>query len=144
MKDLIIIKIGGQAISELTDDFFEQLAVWRTQGKKILLLHGGGPLITKLCQQLQVPVVKKAGVRVTDAQTLALTKLVLLGQAQPLLLQKLSDHQLPVVGLNAADNQMLVGKYWIKASTAKWAPSSALIKISFCRCWTAISAFWHH
>ncbi|WP_270362164.1 acetylglutamate kinase [Limosilactobacillus mucosae] len=111
MKDLIIIKIGGQAISELTDDFFEQLAVWRTQGKKILLLHGGGPLITKLCQQLQVPVVKKAGVRVTDAQTLALTKLVLLGQAQPLLLQKLSDHQLPVVGLNAADNQMLVGKY---------------------------------
>lgn len=97
MKDLIIIKIGGQAISELTDDFFEQLAVWRTQGKKILLLHGGGPLITKLCQQLQVPVVKKAGVRVTDAQ--------------PLLLQKLSDHQLPVVGLNAADNQMLVGKY---------------------------------
>lgn len=98
MKDLIIIKIGGQAISELTDDFFEQLAVWRTQGKKILLLHGGGPLITKLCQQLQVPVVKEAGVRVTDAQTLALTKLVLLGQAQPLLLQKLSDHQLPVVG----------------------------------------------
>ena len=34
MKDLIIIKIGGQAISELTDDFFEQLAVWRTQGKR--------------------------------------------------------------------------------------------------------------
>ena len=31
MKDLIIIKIGGQAISELTDDFFEQLAGWRSQ-----------------------------------------------------------------------------------------------------------------
>lgn len=111
MKDLIIIKIGGQAISELTEDFFEQLAIWHAQGKKILLLHGGGPLITKLCQQLQVPVVKKDGVRITDMQTLALTKLVLLGQAQPLLLQKLSAHHLPVVGLNAADNQMLVGKY---------------------------------
>lgn len=61
MKDLIIIKIGGQAISELTDDFFEQLAVWRTQGKKILLLHGGGPLITKLCQQLQVALPTAAG-----------------------------------------------------------------------------------
>ena len=42
MKDLIIIKIGGQAISELTDDFSNSWQSGATQGKKILLLHGGG------------------------------------------------------------------------------------------------------
>lgn len=111
MKELIVVKVGGNALDSLNTDFFEQLHVWQSKGKKILLIHGGGPMISKLCQQLDIPVLKKNGVRVTDEKTLTLTKLVLLGQTQPLLLQKLSDHQLAVSGLNAAMNNMLEGTY---------------------------------
>lgn len=111
MKDLIVIKVGGNALDQLTSEFFEQLTTWRQAGKQILLVHGGGPMISKLCQKLNVPVTKTDGVRVTDEQTLALTKLVLLGQTQPLLLQKLSDHHLNVQGLNAASNYLLKGRY---------------------------------
>ena len=115
MKDLIVIKVGGNALDQLTSEFFEQLTTWRQAGKQILLVHGGGPMISKLCQKLNVPVTKTDGVRVTDEQTLALTKLVLLGQTQPLLLQKLSDHHLNVQGLNAASNYLLKGRYLDKA-----------------------------
>jgi len=111
MKDLIIIKIGGNALNQLQADFFKQLRIWRNDNKKILLVHGGGPMISQLCQQLHVPITKENGVRITDEKTLTLTKLVLLGQMQPLLLQKLSDHHLNVQGLNAASNYLLKGRY---------------------------------
>ncbi|MFD1420451.1 acetylglutamate kinase [Lactiplantibacillus songbeiensis] len=109
MKNLIIIKIGGQAIRQLTERFFQQLQAWQAQGKQLLIVHGGGPMITTLTTQLQLPVHKVHGLRVTDAQTLALTKLVLLGDAQPALLTQLNQHHLSALGLNAADQQLLTG-----------------------------------
>lgn len=111
MTNLIIIKIGGQAIQQLSERFFQQLQQWHEQGKQLLIVHGGGPMITKLTTKLQLPVHKLNGLRVTDAATLALTKMVLLGDAQPALLTQLAQHDLPVVGLNAADNQLLTGTY---------------------------------
>ncbi|VDG31554.1 acetylglutamate kinase [Lactobacillus plantarum JDM1] [Lactiplantibacillus mudanjiangensis] len=111
MKKLIIIKIGGAAIQQLTTAFFHQLQTWHLQGHRILIVHGGGPMISQLMTRLQLPVKKMNGLRVTDDQTLALTKLVLLGEAQPALLTQLAQHHLPVIGLNAADNQLLVGDY---------------------------------
>ncbi|BDZ29950.1 acetylglutamate kinase [Lactiplantibacillus sp. WILCCON 0030] len=115
MQNLIIIKIGGQAIQQLRPSFFQQLVSWRKAGKQLLIVHGGGPMITKLTQKLQLPVHKIHGLRVTDSETLALTKLVLLGDAQPALLTQLAQHGLPVVGLNAADNQLLTGTYLNRA-----------------------------
>ncbi|MFC6165917.1 acetylglutamate kinase [Lactiplantibacillus dongliensis] len=109
MKNLIIIKIGGQAIQQLTERFFQQLQSWQAQGKQLLIVHGGGPMITTLTTQLQLPVQRVHGLRVTDAQTLAVTKLVLLGEAQPALLTQLNQHHLAALGLNAADQQLLTG-----------------------------------
>jgi len=74
MQNLIIIKIGGQAIQQLRPSFFQQLVSWRKAGKQLLIVHGGGPMITKLTQKLQLPVHKIHGLRVTDSETLALTK----------------------------------------------------------------------
>nr|WP_246147534.1 acetylglutamate kinase [Secundilactobacillus folii] len=109
--NLIIVKIGGNAISQLNHEFFEQLRQWRQAGKKVLLIHGGGPQISKLATQLGIPTNKQHGIRVTDAATLALTKMVLLGDAQPALLKRLADAGLPAIGLNAADQQLLTGNY---------------------------------
>lgn len=110
MTKLIVIKIGGQAISQLSAAFFEQIAHWYQQHYQILIVHGGGPMINRLMTQCAVPVHKVNGLRVTDAATLSLTKLALLGDAQPALLAQLTQHQLPVLGLNAADNQLLTGE----------------------------------
>ncbi|WP_318767165.1 acetylglutamate kinase [Lactiplantibacillus carotarum] len=108
---LIVIKIGGQAIHQLRATFFSQLQTWRAQGYQLLIIHGGGPMITRLTTQLQLPVRKVNGLRVTDANTLALTKMALLGDAQPALLTQLAAHHVPVIGLNAADNQLMTGEF---------------------------------
>ncbi|MFC6171742.1 acetylglutamate kinase [Loigolactobacillus jiayinensis] len=110
-QQIIVIKIGGNAVTQLPDSFFQQLARWCQQGQKILIVHGGGPKISQLSTELHLAVKKIAGVRVTDAATLELTKAVLLGLVQPELLSKLSAHHLPVIGLNAGCNQLLQGHY---------------------------------
>ncbi|MFD0896298.1 acetylglutamate kinase [Loigolactobacillus binensis] len=111
MSQIIVIKIGGNAVAQLPDSFFQQLAQWRQQGQQILIVHGGGPKISQLSQKLHLAVKKIAGVRVTDEATLELTKAVLLGLVQPELLSKLSAHDLPVIGLNAGCNHLLRGHY---------------------------------
>lgn len=34
MSDIIVIKIGGNAMTELTPAFYQQLKQWRVEGKK--------------------------------------------------------------------------------------------------------------
>ncbi|KRM96750.1 acetylglutamate kinase [Liquorilactobacillus aquaticus DSM 21051] len=111
MKDFIVIKIGGNTIEQLTADFYQQLHLWLEEGKRILLVHGGGSTISSLSVQLKLPVRKLNGIRVSDEKTLDLTRMVLLGKTQPLLLQKLSEHSLPAIGLNASDDNLLVGDF---------------------------------
>ena len=83
----IVIKIGGNATQQLTESFFEQLAVWQQQGKQVIIIHGGGPQISKWSSDLGLTVTKKNGIRVTDEATLKVTQAVLLGVVQPALCQ---------------------------------------------------------
>ena len=109
MNNLIVIKIGGNAMTELTPAFYHQLKQWRMEGNHILLVHGGGNKISDYCEKLQLPVVKKQGIRVTDDATLEITQMVLLGLIQPQILQQLAHHRLEAIGLNAAMNTLVQG-----------------------------------
>lgn len=111
MDDLIVVKIGGNAISQLKPAFFEKLKYWKHLGKKVLIVHGGGPNISKLCEKMGIPAEKKHGIRVTGKEVLELTKLVLLGESQPELVEKLTEHGLPVSPLSCACSHLLEGKY---------------------------------
>lgn len=127
MSKIIVIKIGGQAIRQLDAPFFTQLHQWQAQGYRLLIIHGGGPMITELTQRLDLPVRKVNGLRVTDAATLALTKMALLGDAQPALLAQLAEHGLNVLGLNAADNQLLTGQI---ANFERWGYVGRLTRVA--------------
>lgn len=111
MTETIVIKIGGQASNQLPSDFFVKVHQWQQEGKKILVIHGGGPQINQWAHQLGLSTHKEQGIRVTNRTTLEVTQAVLLGVVQPALCQQFSQHQLPVVGLNTRDNQLLVGHY---------------------------------
>ncbi|MFD2728015.1 acetylglutamate kinase [Enterococcus camelliae] len=109
MENLIVIKIGGNAMNELTEAFYTQVMNWRMMGKKVLIVHGGGNKITEFSRKLHLPVRKDNGIRVTDFATLELTRMVLLGFAQPQILQHLADHDLSAIGLHAAINHLITG-----------------------------------
>jgi len=111
MKETIVVKIGGNASDQLPTTFFKQLETWWLEGKQILIIHGGGPQISQWSEKLQLPVKKINGIRVTNNETLNVTKAVLLGLVQPKLCQFIGNAGLPVIGLNASDNHLLEGKY---------------------------------
>jgi len=111
MKETIVVKIGGNASDQLPATFFKQLKTWWLEGKQILIIHGGGPQISQWSEKLNLPVKKINGIRVTNAETLDVTKAVLLGIVQPKLCQFIDKADLPVVGLNTSDNHLLEGKY---------------------------------
>ncbi|OOF53225.1 acetylglutamate kinase [Rodentibacter trehalosifermentans] len=110
MKNLIVIKMGGNAGAELTPIFYQQLKQWRAAGKAVLLVHGGGNKISEYCEKLQLPVMKKDGIRITDAATLEITQMVLLGLIQPQILQQLASHQISAMGLNTLSNTAIQGE----------------------------------
>lgn len=127
MAKPIVIKIGGNTIGALTDDFYELINQYQLAGHPVVIVHGGGPMISQLCQALGVAVKKRHGIRVTDEQTLSLTKLVLLGQAQPQLAQQLTEHGFQVNCQNAASNFVLMGQI-IDAEQYGWVGKVTAVK----------------
>lgn len=111
MKETIVIKIGGNASDQLPATFFKQIKDWWEQGKKILIIHGGGPQISQWSEKMHLSVKKIDGIRVTNSDTLNVTKAVLLGLVQPKLCQFVANAGLPVIGMNASDNHLLQGNY---------------------------------
>lgn len=110
MEDVFVIKIGGVAGSNLTPTFFKQISALQEAGKKVIIVHGGGYYISNMLEKLAIPVKTKAGIRITDAKTLEITKMVLIGQVQPQIMTALQQHGILAVGLNAGDSGLIIAK----------------------------------
>lgn len=78
MKDVIVIKIGGVAAQKLSTSFIEQVKNWVDNGKKIILVHGGGVVINQLLLERHLPSRKIKGLRVTNQSDIPIIKKALL------------------------------------------------------------------
>ncbi|PZG34681.1 acetylglutamate kinase [Listeria ivanovii] len=107
MENTIVIKLGGVASDNLTEAFFEQITKWQLDGKKIVIVHGGGHYVTKMMQAMEIPVETKNGLRITTPAALEVTKMVLIGQVQPMITTAFQKRGITVIGLNAGDTGLL-------------------------------------
>ncbi|WP_430534171.1 acetylglutamate kinase [Listeria rocourtiae] len=107
MSGIIVVKIGGIAGSHLHEGFFNQIKTWQKNGKQVVLVHGGGVQINRMMEALQIPVETKAGLRVTTKETLAVTKMVLIGQVQPEIVTALLEQHISAIGLHAGDTGLM-------------------------------------
>ena len=57
----IVVKIGGVASDNLTNNFFEQIESWQAHGHEIIIVHGGGYYITEMMERLNIPVMINKG-----------------------------------------------------------------------------------
>lgn len=111
MSKIIVVKMGSVASDNLTDTFFKQITQWKYQGYKIVIIHGGGHYITEMMHYLEIPVVIKEGLRVTNEQTLKITQMVLIGQVQPMITTRFLQEGFSAVGLNASSGQIITGSF---------------------------------
>lgn len=107
----IVVKIGGVASDNLTNNFFEQIESWQALGHEIIIVHGGGYYITEMMERLNIPVMINEGLRVTTEQALKVTQMVLMGQVQPTITTLFQQQGFGTIGLNASSDNMIQGTF---------------------------------
>ena len=109
----IVVKYGGNALAGATDDdalgaFARDIALLHAVGIKPVVVHGGGPQISALMERLGKTPTFYNGLRVTDAETIEIVSMVLLGTVNPQIVSAVNFHGAPAVGVSGHDAKMFV------------------------------------
>jgi acetylglutamate kinase len=75
-------------------------------GLNPIVVHGGGPDITAYMKRLDMPVEFVGGLRVSDADTVEIAKMVLVGKVNKDIVARINRHGQPAVGLSGDDGQL--------------------------------------
>lgn len=104
-----VIKCGGAAMTDplQTKNIMQDIALLFLCGIRIIIVHGGGPDISAMCEQLNLPIQFVQGQRVTDHNTMEVVKMVLIGKNNFSLVSLLNTFGIKAVGMNGADANLL-------------------------------------
>lgn len=105
--EIVVIKLGGSSINELSNVFFENINLLKKQGKKVIIVHGGGPLINNLLLKFSIPVEMVDGLRKTSNEVLEIVEYVLNGKINKDLVVMCNQFNLSAIGLSGCDNLLL-------------------------------------
>lgn len=105
---VVVVKYGGNALAGSDEDralalFAEDLVLLRAVGMRPVVVHGGGPQISELMARLGKQTEFRNGLRVTDAETVAIARMVLIGQVNPQLVAAINVHGPVAVGVSGED-----------------------------------------
>ena len=104
----VVVKYGGNALAGTTDRdalalFAEDVVLMRLVGMRPVVVHGGGPQISALMARLGKTAEFRGGLRVTDADTVDIARMVLIGQVNPQLVTAINLHGDYAVGVSGED-----------------------------------------
>jgi len=102
---VVVIKYGGSAMTsdELRDSFAGDVTLLSLVGIRPVIVHGGGPQITRAMGQSGVEPSWVDGLRVTDAATIRVVQSVLAGEVNPDIVRLLSGHGAVAAGVTGID-----------------------------------------
>jgi acetylglutamate kinase len=108
---IVVVKYGGNAlVGGQTDallSFAEDVALLRSVGLLPLVVHGGGPQIGDLLRRLGKETEFRDGLRVTDAETLEIARMVLVGKVNREIVSAINVHGPLAVGLSGEDANLI-------------------------------------
>jgi acetylglutamate kinase len=104
----VVIKYGGAAMldEELREGFATDVVLLKYVGLNPVIVHGGGPEITRYMERLGLEVRFHEGLRVSDSETVEVAKMVLVGKLNSEIVQRLNRHGQPAVGLAGEDGTL--------------------------------------
>lgn len=117
-----VIKYGGSIMDnvEAQSAFIEDLKVLSAIGVKIVIVHGGGPEISKWLQKAGVENKWVKGLRVTDNETMEIVEMVLSGSVNKKLSSNLSINGLKALGISGKDSSLInASKLYVDDSGTK-------------------------
>ncbi|MFV0260236.1 MAG: acetylglutamate kinase [Acidimicrobiales bacterium] len=106
---VVVVKFGGHAMvdAELGRRFAEDIVLLRSVGMKPVVVHGGGPQIGDLLARLGKETEFRDGLRVTDAETLDVARMVLVGKVGRDIVGQINTHGAYAVGMSGEDGGMI-------------------------------------
>ncbi len=104
----VVVKYGGNALAgtsehDALDLFAQDVVLMRLVGMRPVVVHGGGPQISALMERLGKTAEFRDGLRVTDAETVDIARMVLIGQVNPQLVTAINLHGDYAVGVSGED-----------------------------------------
>ncbi len=108
----VVVKYGGNALAGATDadaagTFAQDIALLHAVGIRPVVVHGGGPQISAMMERLGKKAEFRNGLRVTDAETIEIASMVLLGTVNPQLVSAINVHGAQAVGVSGQDAGLL-------------------------------------
>jgi acetylglutamate kinase len=107
----VVVKFGGNAMvdAQLTAAFAEDIVFLRLAGLRPVVVHGGGPQINKMLDQLGIESEFRGGLRVTTPEVMRVVEMVLTGQVQREIVRDINEHGPLAVGMSGEDGGVLNG-----------------------------------
>jgi acetylglutamate kinase len=102
---VVVVKYGGNAIGdeESLGRFAGDIVLMRSVGMRPVVVHGGGPQIGAVMKRLGKTPEFRDGLRVTDADTLDIARMVLVGKVNRDIVSSINVHAPIAVGLSGED-----------------------------------------
>ena len=102
---VVVVKYGGAAMTDpdLAGLFAQDVVLMRSVGMRPVVVHGGGPQIGQLMNRLGKVAEFREGLRVTDADTLDIARMVLVGKVNRDIVAAINVHGPLAVGLSGED-----------------------------------------
>jgi acetylglutamate kinase len=106
----IVIKYGGNAMinDELKRNVIKDIILMKCVGMRPVVVHGGGPEITGMLKQMGKQSEFVSGLRVTDADTVTVAEMVLVGKINTEIVSLLNQYGARAIGLNGKDADLIV------------------------------------
>lgn len=105
----IVIKYGGNAMVEeaLKQSFATDITLLKQVGINPVVIHGGGPQIGKVLEQVGKEAKFIDGMRVTDAETMDVVEMVLAGRVNKEIVANINSAGGKAVGLSGKDGGLI-------------------------------------
>jgi len=107
---VVVVKYGGNAMVDpaLGRAVADDVALLRAVGMRPVVVHGGGPQISELMARLGKQPEFRDGLRVTDAETVEIARMVLVGKVNREIVSAVNVHGPLAVGLSGEDAGLIL------------------------------------
>lgn len=101
----VVIKYGGAAMAaaDLKDAVMQDIALMKYVGMNPIVVHGGGPEVSAMSKKMGIVSTFVDGLRVTDADTMEIAQMVLVGKTNREIVTHLGAQGIKAVGLSGHD-----------------------------------------
>ena len=105
----VVIKYGGHAMSspELKKAVMQDVVLMKFVGMNPVLVHGGGPEISSMLERLGISTSFVKGLRVTDAETMKVVEMVLVGTVNKEIVSLINSCGGSALGISGKDGNLI-------------------------------------